>query len=278
MIVLGALAIAGETTAQESNTVDSYHLLAPIPGLDEDYDLRDGDNAFSKYLNTMISIFIGICAVLSVVMIVIGGLEYMTSELVHSKEHGKERIRGALLGLLIALGAYAILYTINPNLLKSEVEIRKVKLEVDLNADVPQTPVGGKYANGIAKDADWNAIAGAIPGVQGLSWVTAKTPECVRVGQQGCTSTKGLGLGILLKINRGCPNCKLTVTGGTEFWLHGGETGSTSHQVGSSTVDLRITQELNQYITGGKPLEHMKRYEKDGVSYLYEGNHWHAGR
>ena len=50
-------------------------------------------------------------------MIVMGGMEYMTSELVHSKEAGKEKIVHALLGLVIALGAWALLNTINPNLL-----------------------------------------------------------------------------------------------------------------------------------------------------------------
>jgi len=74
----------------------------------------------------MIKIFIGICAVLSVVMIVVGGLEYMTSELIASKEEGKKRIEEALLGLIIALGAYALLFTINPDLLNSDVNIPQV--------------------------------------------------------------------------------------------------------------------------------------------------------
>ena len=51
------------------------------------------------------------------VMIVIGGIEYMTSELVSSKKAGIERITNAILGLLIALTAFLILNTINPNLL-----------------------------------------------------------------------------------------------------------------------------------------------------------------
>ena len=53
----------------------------------------------------MIKIIIGLCAVLAVIMIVIGGLEYMTSELTESKAHGKESIKNAILGLLLALGA-----------------------------------------------------------------------------------------------------------------------------------------------------------------------------
>jgi len=105
-----------------------YQLLAPLPcttpgsnGCDMNgkltaFNPAQPDN-LGKYLNLMIKIFIGLCAVLSVVMVVIGGMEYMTSELISSKEAGKERIQHALLGLLIALGAYALLFTINPDLL-----------------------------------------------------------------------------------------------------------------------------------------------------------------
>lgn len=112
-----------------------YYLLAPLPcklGTDAGcVDVGDGKGQLQKfdpmqsnnlgvYLNFMIILFIGICAVMSIVMIVVGGLEYMTSELVHSKEAGKEKIEHALLGLIIALGAWALLNTINPNLLKSD--------------------------------------------------------------------------------------------------------------------------------------------------------------
>lgn len=102
----------------------NYVLLAPLSDelKNEGFNYTD-PNALGKYLNTMISIFIGLCAVLAVVMIVLGGIEYTTSELVHSKEAGKEKIKGALLGLLIALGAYALLNTINPDLLNSNVVI-----------------------------------------------------------------------------------------------------------------------------------------------------------
>ena len=80
----------------------------------------------------MIKIFIGICAVLSVVMIVMGGIEVMTSEIAHTKEAGKEKIMHALLGLVIALGAYALLFTINPDLLKSDFNPPSTQVKVEL--------------------------------------------------------------------------------------------------------------------------------------------------
>ncbi len=103
-----------------------YQLLAPLPdntsqdGTMSSFD-PTGDNKIGGYLNLMIKLFIGICAVLSVIMIVIGGIEYMTSELPGLKSAGKERIIHAIFGLILALGAWTLLYTINPDLLKSDL-------------------------------------------------------------------------------------------------------------------------------------------------------------
>jgi hypothetical protein len=102
----------------------SYKLLAPLPGpegLIETYEVG-ADKQLTTYINTALQIFIGICAVLAVIMIVIGGLEYMTSELVSSKESGKSKITQAIFGLVLALGAWTILNQINPDLLKADPE------------------------------------------------------------------------------------------------------------------------------------------------------------
>ncbi|MFA6077134.1 MAG: pilin [Candidatus Paceibacterota bacterium] len=111
-----------QTPSTPANT--KYQLLAPLPDPYNNNQLKKEINTtsgFGAYLNLMIKIFIGLAAVLSVVMIVVGGLEVMTSELSHTKTAGKEKIAHAILGLVIALGAYALLYTINPDLLKSDL-------------------------------------------------------------------------------------------------------------------------------------------------------------
>lgn len=107
------------TPTSTVNTDTSYLPLAPLPGLGDQGERYEtvGSCPFGKYLNIMIKLIIGISTVLAMVMIVLGGMEYMTSELISSKEAGKEKVRNAILGLLLALGAYLILYTINPTLL-----------------------------------------------------------------------------------------------------------------------------------------------------------------
>ncbi|HBB54398.1 TPA: hypothetical protein DEQ22_03165 [Candidatus Nomurabacteria bacterium] len=266
-----------------------YQLLAPLPcesgpGCVEKqlttFDTTGkGGGALGGYLNLMIKLFIGICAVLAVIMIVIGGIQYMTTELISSKEEGKKRILGAIFGLLLALGAYTLLYTINPNLLKSDLsKLIDVTVEVDLNDNIAQTydPVTKKYRNGAVFGASWDATRGEFADLA-ASGATIYNSQCTTIGQQNCTSTRGLDPSVLNTIHQQCPDCTLIITGGTEFWAHGGTTGSTNHQVGNTTIDLRLNPALDAYLSGGKPLVKMQRYQSPVGSVLYEGNHWHIG-
>lgn len=72
-------------------------------------------------LNGLYTLSIALAAILAVIMIAIGGFEYMGSESYSSKEKGKERVRSALIGLGLILGAVLILNTINPNLTNMNV-------------------------------------------------------------------------------------------------------------------------------------------------------------
>jgi len=260
---------------------NGYQLLAPLPSPDGNLTNFDPQQeyALGGYLNVMIKIIIGLSAVMAVVMIVLGGIEYMTSELVSSKENGKQRITNAIFGLVIALGAYALLNTINPDLLKTDLKsLTAVTVEVDIEADVPQTydPVTKKYSNGRLFGANWQQIAGNPFGLPPFATINAR--ECTTIGEQFCTSTAGLDTTPLYTINKKCPACALRLTGGTEFWLHGGKTGSTSHGPNSATMDISKNDALNKYIAGNNPLITFRRYSNgDGLNYMYEGSHWHIG-
>jgi len=262
------------TSTKDSN----YTLLAPLPIIGESVDLTENPSAaFGKYLNAMIKLIIGIAAVLAVVMIVIGGIEYMTSELISSKEAGRKKIQEALLGLLIALGAYALLNTINPDLLNTNINISPAMVTVTLTDSVPQTynPVTKKYNNGITYGTPLTGTPTPL-----LPYVTLNAQECSYVGQTGCTSTIGLNMSKVQTIQWGC-GCSLIITGGTEWWLHGGATGSTNHGPGSTTVDLRPNSQLNTYLIGNQPLVANKWYQSPVGPVLYEVHdgvvHWHIG-
>lgn len=93
------------------NFNETYKLLAPIGEFD-----KIETNDIWVYFNKFLSIAIGLAGALAVIMIIIGGVEWMGNDSIFGKTKAKERITSAILGLLIALGSYALLNTINPDL------------------------------------------------------------------------------------------------------------------------------------------------------------------
>lgn len=94
----------------------TYNLLEPLPGYSS--GAVSADNAgIQKYIQNGYNYALGLAIALSVLMMVIGGVEYtMTFASESKKGEAKARIDNAVTGLLIALLSYVVLYTINPNL------------------------------------------------------------------------------------------------------------------------------------------------------------------
>ncbi len=112
----------------------NYKLLAPIGKTTE---IKTND--IGKYFNILFNIAIGLAGALAVVMIVVGGIQWMGSESIFGKTEGKERVMSAILGLLIAVGSYTLLNTINPDLLgKKGLNVSQVLVQLvgDVNAPV----------------------------------------------------------------------------------------------------------------------------------------------
>jgi hypothetical protein len=105
-----------------------YQTLMPITGhVGETVNITE--STFSKYLDNMFKMGIALCTGLAVLMIIIGGIQYVSSDAWGRKSEGKERILAALLGLVIALGSYALLKTINPDLLDTKLVLNPLKIE-----------------------------------------------------------------------------------------------------------------------------------------------------
>lgn len=117
----------------EEGGSDVYTLLAPIG------EFKVAPDNIGEYFNVIFLIAIGLCGVLAVIMIVIGGIQYMGDESVFGKTQAKERITKAILGLIIALGAFALLNTINPELLGGGgLNIKQVSADIE-EEDFPLT-------------------------------------------------------------------------------------------------------------------------------------------
>lgn len=81
-------------------------------------DMGDGATInttnLGDFLSKVFNFGIAVAVALSVIVITIGGIQYMTTDSWSKKEDGKERIRNAFYGLVLALISWLILYTINP--------------------------------------------------------------------------------------------------------------------------------------------------------------------
>lgn len=129
---------------QEGYDENCYEFLAPIPGFSSTgggvETTADGRVAVTNlsgfqlgdYIQSIFNIALGLLMVLSVIMIVFAGVRYMTAEAIFNKQGAKEQITSALTGLILALGIFLILETINPALLEINFgsNIKSVGIEV----------------------------------------------------------------------------------------------------------------------------------------------------
>jgi hypothetical protein len=77
---------------------------------------------FGGYINLLYVLSISAAALLAVIKIIIAGVKYMLTDIVTSKGDAIREIKGALLGLLLIIGAVLILTVINPKLLDTTLE------------------------------------------------------------------------------------------------------------------------------------------------------------
>lgn len=89
----------------------AYTPLEPLPGAPS-----GTYSSLSVYLNYMFKILLSIGAMIAVVTLVLGGVTYMVSESLGTKSDARRRIQASLIGLLLLLVSWLVLYTINPNL------------------------------------------------------------------------------------------------------------------------------------------------------------------
>jgi len=89
-----------------------FQPLVGIPGVTD-----QTGGGFGPYLNALYYLAISIAALIAVLKIIVAGAKYMLSGTnISSTQSAKSDIRGALIGLLIIIGAVVILNTINTDL------------------------------------------------------------------------------------------------------------------------------------------------------------------
>ncbi len=127
LVVGGGVANTSTTltakTFNEQTGIDasagSYELISPIGNLSKIPDVSD--NGFSDFVNLLIRIAIALAGAIAVVMLIIGGIQYMGTDSVWEKGESRSRMTSAIIGLVLLLTSYFILFNINPDLVNIRI-------------------------------------------------------------------------------------------------------------------------------------------------------------
>jgi hypothetical protein len=165
ILFIGALLLFSPTTlafAQEKgcvpgqqNGLTEYCLLAPLP--------LGGPNALTEkttatqFIPGLFQLAIMLATGLAVLMIIWGGVQYMSTDAWGGKNDAKNTIWNAIMGLLLTLSAWLIINTINPGLLQFNLSLDPVKIEKNTNK--PTGSTGAPGADGL-QPSTTNAVAG----------------------------------------------------------------------------------------------------------------------
>ncbi len=137
----------------------NYTLLAPIGtflGNENNgrvYQITQKSNSLCQLLNSWFRIGIALAGMLAVVMIVIGGFQYATTDSLFGKSEGRTKVNDALFGLALALGTWLILNTINPALTNCSLDAK------------PTTAINSTVAGGTVSTG--GVVTGSLAGSTG---------------------------------------------------------------------------------------------------------------
>ncbi len=130
-----------------------YNLLAPIPLTNP--QTVDSKASTATYIPGLFRLMIAIATGLAVLMLIYAGIKYMSTDAFGGKEEAKGIISNALWGLLLAISAWLIVFTVNPNLVKFDLKIPVQEIKTNTNLGT-----GGTGTTGGLQQSTTNAIAG----------------------------------------------------------------------------------------------------------------------
>ncbi|NQV90194.1 C40 family peptidase [Candidatus Uhrbacteria bacterium] len=115
------LVFGSPVSAQSSTTLMKPLLQVDIPTVTFSDATIDGDvlsiNYLGDYISGMYIYLLGISTTIAIVMLMVGGLQYAFGGVSEAQiTKAKERIKNAVIGLVLLISTYAILAIVNPNL------------------------------------------------------------------------------------------------------------------------------------------------------------------
>lgn len=100
-------------TSAGTGNLPPYQALEPLPS-----GFSNGTYTnLPDYLNAMYLLAVTVGSLIAIVMLVTSGIRLMLSEAFTDRDKAKKRITNAVWGLVLLIGSFVFLYTINPDLL-----------------------------------------------------------------------------------------------------------------------------------------------------------------
>lgn len=158
-----------------AEAVYDYTPLEKIPGFESAKDFPD-------YLLALTKFAIWTVGIVALFMIIWGGFMYVTSAGNTSRlDTAKRIIYDAFYGLLVALGAWLLLYVINPDLVKFDTSMTPIPLkEIGVTKDGGATP-GGLTTKGAME------LAKEILNMSSTITLDTSSPDCKDVNERYVT-------------------------------------------------------------------------------------------
>lgn len=135
-----------------------YVFLAKIDPLSQEKTINLAGNGANLYLTSLYTFGIVIASGLAVLMVIIGGAQYASTDAIFTKSEGKNKINAAITGLVLALLSYTILRTLNENFLN--INFTPQPIVVNSLSAPAVTPVTANLDRDTASDNTVGTVAG----------------------------------------------------------------------------------------------------------------------
>ncbi len=147
LLMLALVFVCTAGVALAANEAIAPKLAIPIPTVSFSSDGSAGRVPFiAQYITGLYEYAAGVASTLAGVMMVIAGFQYLNAGAGADINAAKKRITDAIIGLLLTLGAYVILNTVNPALVRFGGVAVKPVLGVDAKTILADGAAGGGFA------------------------------------------------------------------------------------------------------------------------------------
>jgi hypothetical protein len=105
---------------------DGYCLLSPLPLTDLSAQSPTYATTPEQYIKGIVRLMIGLAGVFAVLQLIIAGMKYVTVDSFSGKDTARKDINNALIGLILAIGAFTILQTISTQFTNLTLNVQNV--------------------------------------------------------------------------------------------------------------------------------------------------------